>query len=246
MQRHSIYIIVILWSVCFLWGCSHSPEKQDTLILKDVETEKRVTYLCEQLQKKPDNLEMRIELGKIYLSEDMIEEATAQLEKAVNIDSKNVEGILLLSLAFQKLKKPKLIDAARLLESGSTIEPNNADIHLSLAQVYEELREDEKAISEFNHTVELSEDPATLISAHLGLMAIYKKSGQSEKANKEYEAAYKIYPGVEEIIKQAEISGITPAPRYAGDEFRHDDPLHPSLEERIRRAREEILKTSGE
>lgn len=246
MQRHTLYIIVIIWGTCFLWSCSHTPKKQGGLILKEIKTEERVGYLREQLKKKPDDVEMRVELGKIFLSEDMVEEAIVQLERAVSIDSKNIEGLLLLSLALQKLREPKLKNAAMLLEKASKIEPNNADVHLNLGQVYEKQGWEESAISEFNRAVELSNDPATLISAHLGLMAIYKKRGQSEKANKEYEAAYKIYTGVEELIKEVEIDSITPPPEYAGEEFMDGDPLHPLLEERIRRAREEILKISRE
>ncbi len=46
------------------------------------------------------------------------------------------------------------------------------------------------------------------------------------------------------MIKQAEISRITPVPKYAGEEFRGEDGLHPSHEERIKLIQEEIRKMS--
>lgn len=228
--------------VGFLLGCAHTSMKQGSLIFKNLDNEKRVKHLREHLIVNYSDVKKRIELGRIFLSEDMIEEAIIELEKVANTDSENVESLLLLSLAFQKMTNPNLEKSVMLLEKASQIEPNNADVHLNLGQVYSKIGDENKSINEFNRTIELSNDLAALVSAHLGLMAIYKKQGELEKANKEYESAYKIYPDVEEMIKQVEISHITPTPQYAGEEFRGDDRLHPSLEERIERATEEIRK----
>jgi len=70
---------------------------------------------------------------------------------------------------------------------------------------------------------------------------VYKRNGELENAKEEYEAAYKIYPGVEEMIKQAEIDRITRTPEYAGRELR-EGGSHPSHEERIKQLLEEIRK----
>lgn len=225
-------------------SCAYST-KQKTLIFKNIEIEKRAEFLKEKGWNNTDDVENRMELGKIYLSEDYIAEAVSEFEKVLNINPYHIQAHLLLALALQRHPKPDLSRIAGLLENATQIAPDNADAHLNLAQVYEKLRNEEKSISEFNKAIELSNDPATLVSAHLGLMAIYKKQGQLAKAQKEYEAAYKIYPGVDEMIKQAEINQITPAPKYAGEEFRGEDGLHPSHEERIKRLREEIREMSG-
>jgi len=142
--------------------------------------------------------------------------------------------------------KPDLSKAAGLLENAAGLEPDNADVHLNLAQIYDKLNEDTKAISEFNRAIELSDDGATLVSAHLGLMAVYKKQGELEKADEQYNAAYRIFPGVEQMLKQAEIDRITPAPRYVGSEFREDTGTHPSLEARIERSQQEVSKIKEE
>jgi|GEM_PF-2670717 len=244
MLRNIFCIIVIFYIAGVLLGCAHSP-KQRTLIFKDDDTEKRAEYLQNSLRINPNNVENRMELGKIFLKEDFNEEAINEFEQVLNVDSKHIQAYLLLSLAIQKRPKPDLLRVAGLLEKANQIVPDNVDVHLNLAQVYGKLKKEEQAIAEFNKTIELSNDPATLVSAHLGLMSIYKRRGDSVKAKEEYEAAYKIYPGVKEMIKQAEISHITPPPRYAGEGFREDDGLHPSHEERIKRLREEIRKMLG-
>lgn len=243
MRRRCFHSIGLICLVGLLWSCAHTPPvRQEGLIFKDPETEKRVNYLRKLLIINPNDVEKRIELGRIFLSEDMTQEAIIELKRALITDHERVEAMLLLSLAFQKLPRPDLMKALELLKEASEIEPDNADVHLNLAQVRNKLKNEDEAIDEFDQAIELSDDPATLVSAHLGLMAIYEKQGESEKANEEYEAAYEIYPAVEEMIKQVEISRITPPPEYVGEGFRDDDGLHPSFEKRIKQAIEEIKK----
>lgn len=241
MRRCIAYICLIILTVSFLWSCAHTPTKQERFF-KDDKTEKRVEYLQDRLRVDSNNIEYRMELGRIFLSEGMIEDAIIELKRVLINEPERIDALLLLSLAFQKLQKPDFTKALELLTKASQVEPDNADVHLNLAQVYDKLKNKNKAIDEFKKTIELSNEPATLVSAHLGLMAIYKRQGELEKTKEEYEAAYKIYPGIEEMIKQAEISRITREPEYAGEEFRGEDGLHPSLEERIKRLREELIK----
>ena len=229
MRRGTLFIIANLCLVAFSWGCAHTP----ILVFKDFENEKRVEYLQERLRINPDGKEIRMELGRIFLSEAMIKQAITEFEKVLAIDSDNIQAYLLLSLALQQGPKPDLKKSEALLQRASQLEPENADVRLSLGQIYNEQREEDRAINEFNKAIELSNDPATLVSAHLGLMAIYKKQGQSAKANEEYEAAYKIFPGVEEMIKKAEIKRISPTPEYLGE-----GGFHPYLEERIKKLQE--------
>lgn len=244
MPRKCLHIIALFCLFGLLWSCAHAPPvKQDNLIFKNPKAEKRANRLRKILIINPDDVEKRIELGRIFLSEEMTQEAIIELKKALLTDPERIDALLLLSLAFQKLPRPDLTKALELLKEASEIEPDNADVHLNLAQVHNKLKNEDEAIDEFNYAIELSNDSATLVSVHLGLMAIYEKRGESEKANKEYEAAYEIYPGVEDMIKQAEISRITPAPKYAGEEFRDGgDGLHPPIEKRIQHVIEEIEK----
>lgn len=224
-------IIAKLCLVAFSWGCAHTP----ILVFKDSENEKRVEYFQERLRVNPNDAEIRMELGRLFLSETMIKQAITEFEKVLAIDSNNIQAHLLFSLALQQGPKPDLKKAVEILEKASHWETRNADVHLSLGQIYNEQREEDRAINEFNKAIELSNDPSTLVSAHLGLMAVYKKRGQLRKAQEEYEAAYNIFPGVEEMIKQVEINRMTPVPQYSGD-----GGLHPFPEERIKKIREKM------
>ena len=98
----------------------------------------------------------------------------------------------------------------------------------------------------FNKAIELSNDQTTLVSAHLGLMAIYKKRGESKKSNEEYQKAALLNPDVEKITKEMDIDHITPAPYYAGKGLKEGDGLHPALEKRIKAIKKEILKLEEE
>jgi tetratricopeptide (TPR) repeat protein len=227
-------------------SCTHSPTGERSLAFNNPDNEEKIRSLQSKLLADKDNAEGRMKLGKIFLSENMPEQAIGEFEKVLSFDSNNIQAYLLLSLAYQKLPKPDLSKAAKLLENATKLSPDNADVHLNLAQIYNNLKEDTKAINEFNRTIELSDDEATLVSAHLGLMAVYKRRDELEKAQEEYNSAYRIFPGVEEMIKQAEIDRITPAPRYVGGEFREDTGTHPSLETRIERAQQEVTKIKGE
>jgi tetratricopeptide (TPR) repeat protein len=152
---------------------------------------------------------------------------------------------LLLSSALQRCSNPDLQRVITLLEKAILIAPYNTDVHLNLAHIYEKQKEEEKAVIEFNKTIELSKETVTLVSAHLGLMAIYEKRGDFGKANAEYDVVRKIYPGVDDLVKQAEIYHITPVPQYPGEPGK-DDELHPYIEKRIKRVQKEIKKLSEE
>ncbi len=237
------FILLMELIFCF---CSNSPTRRENLIYTDPPTQERIENLNRILKVNPNDVESRVELGRLYLSKHQIENAIIQLEKAVNIDTSNTQAYLLLSLALQKRTKPELKKAVEILDRALQIDPDNDNVHLNLGQDYYRLGESQKAIEEFGKAIGLSKDTAVLISAHLGLVALYKEQGDSAGANQQYETACEIYPELKEILRQAEINKICPAPRYAGEEFREEDGIHPPLEERIRKALEEIGKSSGE
>jgi len=246
MRIDIAFIISILWASFLVSGCGNDKTKEKSWIFKNPANEEKVRNLQSQLLMDQTDVESRLELGKIFLSENMPKEAIGEFEKVLSFDSNRIPANLLLSLAYQKLPNPDFSKAAKILENATKLSPGNADVHLNLAQIYNKLKEDTKAINEFNRTIELSDDGATLVSAHLGLMAVYKRQGELEKAEEQYNAAYRIFPGVEDMIKQAEINRLTPAPEYRAGELSENTGWYPTLEQRIERARDEIRKVSGE
>lgn len=211
------------------------------MVFSDPSIEKKVIDIQKLLVSDSSNVNLRIELARLFLEENMIVKAIMELQKAVEIAPNRVDSLLLLSYAYNQLLEPELSKSEILLRKALEIEPNNPDVHLSLAQVLEKLGKGDESIKEFNQAINFTDDPTILLSAHLGLMAAYKRKGDIVKADKEYQIAYKIYPGIKGIIEKGEIDSFTPPPQIPfGDE------MHPSDQERIKLLLKEIEKLSGE
>ncbi len=264
MKQSILYIIFIVFVLGGGWSCAQAPrepqnpsEERDRVIFNDPENEKKVGELKVKLAADPNDLETRIELGTIFLQEEMIKEAITEFEGVLKSEPQHIQAHLLLALARQKDPNLDLSKTLALLEEAVEIAPNHADAHLNLAQVYDQLEEEDKAIREFNQALELSElpdDAMTLLSAHLGLMAIYTKRAQNyrnqnelEKAKKELgkahyelEEASEIYPDIEEVLIQLDIADLTPPPEYAGD-----SSVHPELEKRKKETEKLIEELGG-
>ncbi|MDD3654815.1 MAG: hypothetical protein PHO01_11685 [Desulfotomaculaceae bacterium] len=174
--------------------------------------------------------------AKEFLKEGRIQEATNELQKIINNDPHQVQAYLLLALALQRRSQPDEQKILAVLTKAVEIAPNNPDPHLLLAQSHSRLRANNQAIEEFQKTITLGGDISTLVSAHLGLMAIYKRLGQQEKAQREFANACRLAPEVKDLVEQAEINEVTPKPIL--DYLQIEDGIHPPLKERVKRLQE--------
>lgn len=86
--------------------------------------------------------------------------------------------------------------------------PSSRQCWLSVGQYFRRNEEYKSAIDSFKAAVKLSNDPWVTVSAHLGLMAIYRNLGDTENAVLRYEAAREIYPGIDDMLKKAEIDRV--------------------------------------
>jgi Tfp pilus assembly protein PilF len=175
--------------------------------------------------------EGHLKTAQEYLAEGKTQEAVNILEELLAQHSSQLKIMMLLAVALQKLPQPDLHRAKTLLCQADRLTPQNADVHLLLGQLYSKTKNESLALSEFKRTLSLSRDPATLVPAHLGLMAIYQRRKQTAEAQQEYNAAIKLAPEIKDIIQQEEIRQVTPAPVFVGGE----GGTHPMLEERIKR-----------
>jgi len=235
------YLLCIFSVVIFLCSAVYGAEKKSKELSVEHAVDTKLAALQEQVKHNPADIAGRIELGKAYLTNGMCVEAEKEFNAAIKIDSRCSRAYLLSALAVRKQEKPDLKKALPLLKKAIQIAPDDGAVHLSLAQAYADTKSNDKAVLEFARAIRLSQDDAIAVSAHLGLIAIYEKQGKTEKAKKEYEAARTIFPGVDEIIKEAEIARLTPSPVYAGGGA-EEGSYHPFLEDRIKHAEEEINK----
>lgn len=212
----------------------------------NIDNKNRASVLEKKIETDPGDVESRMELSRIYMEEDLYRLAVPELEKVVELDPARIEAYLLLSLALQRGPDPDLDKVESILESALVLAPDNADVHLHLAQVSVSLAKEDRAEAEFIRALELSRDAATLVSTHLGLMSIYQKRGEAEKAQWEYEQAKMICPQLDGLLKQAEINLITPAPDYGGGDSFQVGGSHPPFEKRILELQKLIHEQNGE
>jgi len=240
MRNFFIYFIILGSFIFHLSGCAAKQVSRGRVIYKDLLSEKKVSRLKENIRLNTDDKSSYIELAKIYLKEDMVDRAIETLTQALGLDRGDVPTMLLLSLALQRKDKPDLKKALECLEQAREIEPENSDVFLNLGHLYAKRGQDQEAVVAFQKAIGLSGDQVGLVSARLALMAFYKKTGQKEKADEQYAQVKKIYPGIDDMMKQFEIRELTPAPQYGGDAFIEGDGIHPPMKERMRPQQEQI------
>jgi len=174
--------------------------------------------------------EGRLKTAREYLAKGKAQEAVKALEELLARHPRQARVMTLLAVALQKLPHPDFGKARILLCEAVRLAPEDAGVHLLLGQLYIRMEEESLALSEFQQALKLSRAPATLVPAHLGLMALYQKRGQAVEAQQEFAAACKLAPEIKGIMEQEEIRQVTPAPIFVDDE----SGTHPSLEERIK------------
>jgi len=184
----------------------------------------------------PDDVEARVELGRLLLAEGQADAAVFELERALDRDVRHVQAHLLLALALQQRPRPDPVRALALLQRAVSLAPGEAEARLHLAQLYQEMGRHSEAKEQFTEALERSDDQATQVSARLGLSVIYEQRGQPEQARQEYEQARALYPEIEQVVSQAELARLMPRPVYGGRELQSEDPSRPSLSMRIRQA----------
>jgi len=226
-----------------LLSCGHDPApKRTERVFTTVDQRERAEHLKASIRVDSRNVKKRMELGRLFLAEDMIPEAAEEFGRILEVEPESVQASLLLSLSLQKANNPDLPRAASTLEKALGVEPTNADVRLHLAQIYGKLGDESRAISEFRNAIQFSTAPATRLSAHLGLMGIFQKRNDFAAAEKEHEAAREIFPDVDSLLRQAELGRMTPPPKYGGGGM-GESGIHPALEDRIKRLQDAM--TSG-
>jgi len=228
--------VALVVGICALVGCHQRSELGHAL---DPEAANQIRRLREYVNNHPDDKRARLEMGRALIEAWMIEDGIEELQTLISMDPNHVEAYLLLSLAYRRSLIVRATKAIEPLEKAGLIEPGNCDVQLQLGYVYSELKMYPKAEKALLKAVELCDKEASSVSAHLGLAALYETQGQDDKAQQQYERACEIDPTVADAVRSVEIRNMTPSPAYVGDDF-SEEGLHPTLDDRITRARKAI------
>jgi len=150
-----------------------------------------VATLCQPVDLDPKDTKAVDFLGKVYdVSPQFADEVTKRLAYFVRIYPDNAAANYYYALSLRK----------RVLQAGSNdsqggaefhllravkLEPGYADAHFELGLLYEDEKQDAKAIQEYQLAIKLRPD---FSKAHYHLGRLYQKNGQPARAQKELDA----------------------------------------------------------
>jgi len=208
------------------------------LAFGDPEHARKARLLRRRLRNAPDDAAAYFELGRLLLKEEHVNEAIRIFEVARRLKPTKPDSYLLLASALQKRSRADLPKAIWLLEEAIRLDFANADAHLNLAYALNSAGKDARAIDAFTTALALAGNPTTRLSAHIGLIAAYRKVGDEAAAGEHFRAARGIFPGIDEVFIRQQIARETPTPRYAGNLHNEEAGTHPTYDKRI----SEVLK----
>jgi len=147
----------------------------------------RAESLCYALTRRyPNYVAAFHTLGLVYLDKREFEQALNALVRAAMFDPQNWRTLTALSLAYLRLGAGE--KAARTLQRGLAIKPDDPSIFASLGEIHREDREYEMALDNYRKALAL--DPA-LISASIGLSICLSATGQTQEAAHVLEQAFR-------------------------------------------------------
>jgi predicted Zn-dependent protease len=193
------------------------------------------------VSRDPEDTQAHVLLARAWLAEAQYARAAAQLEEARRRRPADVEIHLLLADALSRGPRPELVRARQVLEGAARLAPLDGDVQLRLAHVCEHLKDDARATEAFERSAEVADNDVTKVAAYLGLVGLYRRRGDEQRARSAHEAARRVYPGVDDLLRTIEIRRLVPPPQYRGGHVGESaDGSHPPLEDRIRQVREHI------
>ncbi|MCP4247086.1 MAG: tetratricopeptide repeat protein [bacterium] len=154
-------------------------------------------YALRVLDRRPDDLNVRLQLAQMYLDRDRPVEAKAGLREVIGRgrglpeDPQAAVSTARQSLADLLLKRRDFNGAAEQLQATLKLDPDQAPVHAQLGSVLAELSRFDEAIATLTEAVRL--DPE-LGAAHYNLGVILAHQGRFAEAISSYEQAVRFNP----------------------------------------------------
>ena len=95
---------------------------------------KRVRQVRKELKDNPDNIDLQLELGRLFIDGGELGEATKQLKQVTSRDNQNGLAYKLLGTAYAMFNHED--EAIRELTRASEILPEDPEVHLNLGGVF--------------------------------------------------------------------------------------------------------------
>jgi tetratricopeptide (TPR) repeat protein len=150
-----------------------------------------VESLCRAVDLDPKDTKALDFLGKTHdVSPQFADEVTKRLAHFVELYPDNAAANYYYALSLRKRalsagSNGSQVEAEKLLLRAVNLNPGYADAHFELGLLYEDEKQDAKAIREYEIATKLRSD---LSKAHYRLGRLYQKNGQTALAQKEFQA----------------------------------------------------------
>jgi tetratricopeptide (TPR) repeat protein len=136
------------------------------------------------LDLSPDDEMAMVLLGTINLQIDSLDESEKYYQRALYVNSKNIDALNNLSLVYYKQKRYEA--AISELSQSLSVQPNNADTLLTLATIYSEAGKTDDAIATYKRLVQTNPNSE---KAYKFLADVYFQKGQYDEVIRLYKNA---------------------------------------------------------
>ncbi|SVC67207.1 uncharacterized protein METZ01_LOCUS320061, partial [marine metagenome] len=101
---------------------------------REMAISKRVRQVRKELKDKPDDIDLQLELGRLFIDGGELDEATKQLKQIISRDNQNGPAYKLLGTAYAMCNHED--EAIRELTRASELLPDDSEVHLNLGGVF--------------------------------------------------------------------------------------------------------------
>lgn len=140
----------------------------------------------ETLRLKPTHVQSLISLGALFAHEKRFDQAVPLLERALQLDSRNADGHLILGAALAETGD--VLHAEEHLRAAVLLAPMNLNAHNLLGKLYYDDQRFDEAEQQFRQSLDC--EPNVAAYDHLGF--IYNQKGDRSSAEKAFRAALAI------------------------------------------------------
>lgn len=181
-------IVIVL--VCIFIGEMFFWDKFETVDPLD----KEIAYYSELAAMEKDNVDVLVELGWRYYRKGDFEKAVKNLERAVELDSKDLGAHFNLALSYKEINL--MGKAEEEFKKVVELDPSHKLALFHLGKMYYEQKRYDEAIEQLSHAVK--SDPASADAAFF-LGKAYEKKGYIDEALAAYERALELVPNYSEV-----------------------------------------------
>ena len=172
MKQHSLIILLIVPLIMAIAGCKNNNPATDNMTDEDI-----LKVLDIKIQKHPKDADLYYDRARIYLKVNRVNEAIADLSRAVSINNKEFKYHMLLGDAY--FANGDVEHSYKSLQDALQLEPDNQDAFLKLGEIAYYSRDYDRAMDNLGKVT--AKDPQNRTALFMKGF-IYKETGDTSNA----------------------------------------------------------------